>query len=211
MEMLPTHSEQEEHSKKKELMQGTVGMMMQENSNLNKDKQEMSVVVLTDDSMFNNKMSEKEENKMNAMIDHMLSDLMHSDMMGSFNKEMMPSMMNGHRSDLVHGFNHPMMEKLLTKNPMFLEEEELPHSSNGQTTLGNFATEEGNAPLRYTDNSSHREASITDSDDTEATINNSFQPELQFTTLEVALGPAILPLQVTFNSTSTIPVASLTN
>lgn len=206
MEMLPTHSEQEEHSKKKELMQGTVGMMMQENSNLNKDKQEMSVVVLTDDSMFNNKMSEKEENKMNAMIDHMLSDLMHSDMMGSFNKEMMPSMMNGHRSDLVHGFNHPMMEKLLTKNPMFLEEEELPHSSNGQTTLGNFATEEGNAPLRYTDNSSHREASITDSDDTEATINNSFQPELQFTTLEVALGPAILPLQVTFNSINEITI-----
>lgn len=203
MEMLAIDSNLERHSKKKELLQGTVEFMMApsfESDHTNgqkskKEKHDMPIIVLTDNARFDAEPTNEEEKiKMDKMIKHMLSDLMHSNLMGSFNENTFPSALNGHKSDLVHGFENPLMKGITGINsPKFIEENLHSDSIEGNF-FSNFATEEGASSVGGVPTEIPRSGSTEVGS---ATLNSAHSPEAQFTTLEVALGPAILPLQVT--------------
>ncbi|KAA0184628.1 hypothetical protein HAZT_HAZT009040 [Hyalella azteca] len=192
-------SEKEKHSGKKDLIHGTMEMEEKDFKDIDKGTKNMPMIVLTEDSNFEKTMDEKESKKMKAMVDHMLQDMMHSNLMNNFQqREKIPSVMSGHMSDIMHGFEHPMMRGLkdtrpppITKsNVDVIKESSLQDASlrlGAEFATSNVASETQN---------SFQEIG---SDGFETAEEGGVAPETEghephFTTLEVALGPAILPL-----------------
>ena len=178
------NSEEGKQSKKKELIQGTVEMMLPAKDSLKKDGEadgkmaEMTIVLLSDDNLLDIQVP-ADKDKMAGIMDKMLSHMMKSDMSSVF--EGMKGLMDGRKTDLVHGFDIPPMQELkkgASADPAGNKnspEQNLPSSAIG-TTGGAVTgdTVDFNRPV------------------SSANIDS----ELEFTTLEVDLGPAILPLEV---------------
>ncbi|KAF2362976.1 hypothetical protein FHG87_006266 [Trinorchestia longiramus] len=190
-------SEQEKYSKKKDLIHGTTNVGKEAGSTMKGEGSENTpIIVLTEESNLEITMDEKKMQKMKAMVDHMLTDMSSSNFMMNFQRAKVPSGMSGHISDIMHGFKHPMLRDFKEVQPPVIGKENLkllkeslstfsPHHLGAEFATSNVASE---ARKNLGDVESRGLAKSTENHE------QSLSAKPHFTTLEVALGPAIVPL-----------------
>jgi len=193
------------HSAKKELIQGTVEMKLPAGAKT--AASEMAVVLLPEESLLDDeKMKDADGAMMSKIVDKMLAGMMHSEAMEAFGLDRMKKVMEGQKTDIAHGFDIPTMEELKSSDRDAESLAAVPITDEFHSTANRRPNGADNLPTTSIGDEKTRDERLNGTPAAGGGISgvasnqDNFDPELQFTTLEVDLGPAILPLEVNKNN-----------